>query len=88
MNDIDKKIKGISIELDMNTRLDELDGVIEDFEQTTDDKHEVNVSIDILNSTLHMKKVRKPYISLVTRDGKVINKKDEKGFKVKKISVL
>jgi hypothetical protein len=41
MKDIDKKIKGISIELDMNTRLDELDGVIEDFEQTTDDKHEV-----------------------------------------------
>ena len=84
MKDIDKKIKGISIELDKNTRLDELDGVIEDFEQTTDDKHEVNVSIDILNSTLHMKKVRKPYISLVTRDGKVVNKKDEKGFKVKK----
>ena len=84
MKDIDKKIKGISIELDMNTRLDELDGVIEDFEKTTDDKHEVNVSIDILNSTLNMKKVRKPYISLVTRDGKVVNKKDEKGFKLKK----
>lgn len=74
MKDIDKKIKGISIELDMNTRLDELDGVIEDFEQTTDDKHEVNVSIDILNSTLHMKKVRKPYISLATRDGKLVKK--------------
>ena len=84
MKDIDKKIKGISIELNKNTRLDELDGVIEDFEKTTDDKHEVNVSIDILNSTLNMKKVRKPYISLVTRDGKVVNKKDEKGFKVKK----
>jgi len=84
MKDIDKKIKGISIELDKNTRLDELDGVIEDFEKTTDDKHEVNVSIDILNSTLNMKKVRKPYISLVTRDGKVVNKKDEKAFKVKK----
>jgi len=84
MKDIDKKIKGISIELDKNTRLDELDGVIEDFEKTTDDKHELNVSIDILNSTLHMKKVRKPYISLVTTDGKVINKKDEKAFKVKK----
>jgi len=81
---MDKKIKGISIELDKNTRLDELDGVIEDFEKTTDDKHEVNVSIDILNSTLNMKKVRKPYISLVTRDGKVVNKKDEKAFKVKK----
>jgi len=74
MKDIDKKIKGISIELDKNTRLDELDGVIEDFKKTIDDKHEVNVSIDILNSTLNMKKVRKPYISLVTRDGKVIKK--------------
>ena len=74
MKDIDKKIKGISIELDKNTRLDELDGVIEDFEQTTDDKHEVNVSIDVLNSTLHMKKVRKPYISLATRDGKLVKK--------------
>ena len=74
MKDIDKKIKGISIELDMNTRLDELDGVIEDFEQTIDDKHEVNVSIDILNSTLHMKKARKPYISLATRDGKSVKK--------------
>ena len=77
MKDIDKKIKGINIELDKNTRLDELDGVIEDFEQTTDDKHEVNVSIDILNSTLHMKKVRKPYISLVTKDGKAVNKKEK-----------
>ena len=84
MKDIDKKIKGISIELDKNTRLDELDGIIEDFEKTADDKHDVDVSIDILNSTLHMKKVRKPYISLATKDGKVVNKKDEKGFKVKK----
>ena len=84
MKDIDKKIKGISIELDKNTRLDELDDVIEDFEQTTDDKHEVNVSIDILNSTLHMKKVRKPYISLVTKDGKAVKKKDEIDIKVKK----
>jgi len=84
MKDIDKKIKGISIELDKNTRLDELDGVIKDFEKTTDDKHELNVSIDILNSTLHMKKVRKPYISLVTRDGKVVNKKDKIDIKVKK----
>ena len=72
MKDIDKKIKGISIELDKNTRLDELDGVIEDFEKTADDKHDVDVSIDILNSTLHMKKVRKPYISLVTKDGKLV----------------
>ena len=84
MKDIDKKIKGISIKLDKNTRLDELDGVIEDFEKTTDDKHELDVSIDILNSTLHMKKVRKPYISLVTKDGKAVNKKDEIDIKVKK----
>ena len=84
MKDIDKKIKGISIELDKNTRLDELDGVIEDFEKTADDKHDVDVSIDILNSTLHMKKVRKPYISLATKDGKAVNKKDEIDIKVKK----
>ena len=84
MKDIDKKIKGISVELDKNTRLDELDGVIEDFEKTADDKHDVDVSIDILNSTLHMKKVRKPYISLATKDGKAVNKKDEIDIKVKK----
>ena len=72
MKHIDKKIKGISIELDKNTRLDELDSVIEDFEKTADDKHDVDVSIDILNSTLHMKKVRKPYISLAARNGKII----------------
>ena len=74
MKVIDKKVKGMSIELDKNTRLDELDGVIEDFKKTTDDKHEVNVSIDILNSTLNMKKVRKPYISLATKDGKLVKK--------------
>ena len=84
MKDIDKKIKGISIELDKNTKLEELDGVIEDFEKTTDDKHELNVSIDILNSTLHMKKVRKPYISLATKNGKIVNKKDVIDIKVKK----
>jgi len=44
----------------------------------------VNVSIDILNSTLHMKKVRKPYISLATKDGKAVNKKDEIDIKIKK----
>jgi len=84
MKDIDKKIKGISIELDKNTKLYELDSVIEDFEKTTDDKHELDVNIDILNSTLHMKKVRKPYISLATKDGKVVNKNDKIDIKVKK----
>ena len=45
MKDIDKKVKGISIELDKNTRLDELDGVIENFKKTADDKHtEVTLS--------------------------------------------
>jgi len=72
MKDIDKKIKGISIELDKNTRLDELDGVIEDFETNTDEKHRVDISIDVLNSKLEMKRVRKPYISLVTKDGKLV----------------
>ena len=84
MKDVDKKVKGISIELNKNTRLDELDGVIENFKKTADDKHDVDVSIDILNSTLHMKKVRKPYISLATKDGKAVNKKDEIDIKVKK----
>ena len=74
MKDVDKKVKGISIELDKNTRLDELDGVIENFKKTADDKHDVDVSIDILNSTLHMKKVRKPYISLATKYGKRVKK--------------
>jgi hypothetical protein len=31
-----------------------------------------------------MKKVRKPYISLATKDGKVVNKKDKIDIKVKK----
>ena len=84
MKDLDKKIKGISIELNKNTRLEELDSVIKDFEKTTDDKHELNVSIDILNSTLHMKKVRKPYISLATKDGKAVNKNDGTNIKFKK----
>jgi hypothetical protein len=80
MKDLDKKIKKISIELNKNTRLEELDSVIENFKKTTDDKHELNVSIDILNSTLHMKKVRKPYISLATKDGKAVNKNDGKNI--------
>jgi hypothetical protein len=84
MKDINKKIKGISIELDKDTKLEELDNVIENFGKTTDDKHELNVSIDILNSTLHMKKVRKPYIFLATKNGRIVNKNDEIDIKVKK----
>ena len=55
----DKKIKGISIELDRSTKLNELDDTINEFKEKTDDKHELDVHIDILNSTLHMKRLKK-----------------------------
>ena len=73
----DKKIKGISIELDRSTRLNELDDTINEFKEKTDDKHELDVRIDILNSTLHMKRLKKPYLKLATKDGKKIKQKDE-----------
>ena len=84
MKKIDKKIKGLSIELDKSTKLNELDEVILDFEKNTDEKHEVDVSVDIQNATLHMKRVKKPYISLATVDGKTIKKNKEKDVKIKK----
>ena len=84
MREIKDKIKGISIELDKSTKLNELDDVIVDFEKDTDDKHEVDVSVDILNATLHMKRVKKPYISLATVDGKKVKKSKEIEVKVKK----
>ena len=83
MKEIKDKIKGISIELDKSTKLNELDDVIVDFEKDTDDKHEVDVSVDILNATLHMKRVKKPYISLATVDGKKVKKSKEIDIKVK-----
>ena len=55
----DKKIKGISIKFDRSTKLNELDDTINKFKKKTDNKHEIDVSIDILNSTLHMKRVKK-----------------------------
>ena len=65
------KIKGLSIELDKNTTklsdLDELDGVIEDFKKETDDKYEVDVNIDIIKGSLELKRVRKPYLTLVKK---------------------
>ena len=73
----DKKIKGISIELDRSTKLNELDDTINEFKEKTDDKHELDVRIDILNSTLHMKRLKKPYLKLATKDGKKIKQKDE-----------
>ena len=84
MKKIDKKIKGLSIELDKSTKLNELDEVILDFEKNTDEKHEVDVSVDIQNATLHMKRIKKPYISLATVDGKKIKKLKDIEVKVKK----
>ena len=84
MKKIDKKIKGLSIELDKSTKLNELDEVILDFEKNTDEKHEVDVSVDIQNATLHMKRIKKPYISLATVNGKKIKKIKDIEVKVKK----
>ena len=53
------------------------DDTINDFKKNTDDKHEIDVHIDILNSTLHMKRLKKPHLKLATKDGKKINQKDE-----------
>ena len=83
MKKIEDKIKGLSIELDKNTRLNELDEVILDFEKNTDEKHEVDVSVDIQNATLHMKRVKKPHLSLATVDGKNVEKTKEVKVKVK-----
>ena len=83
MKKIENKIKGLSIELDKNTRLNELDEVILDFQKNTDEKHEVDVSVDIQNATLHMRRIKKPYLSLVTVDGKNVEKTKEVKVKVK-----
>ena len=80
----DKKIKGISIELDKSTKLNELDDTILDFQKNTDDKHEIDVSVDIQNATLHMKRVKKPYITLATKDGEIVKKSEEIHIKIKK----
>ena len=73
----DKKIKSISIELDKSTKLNELDDTILDFQKNTDDKHEIDVRVDIQNTTLHMKRIKKPHLKLATKDGKKIDQKDE-----------
>tara|TARA_B100000902_G_scaffold100722_1_gene103077 strand:- start:40 stop:300 length:261 start_codon:yes stop_codon:yes gene_type:complete len=79
----DKKIKGISIELDKSTKLNELDDTILDFKKKTDNKHDIDVSVDIQNATLHMKRVKKPYITLATKDGQIVKKSEEIEIKVK-----
>ena len=84
MKKIENKIKAISIKLHKSTKLNELDEVIFDFEKKTDDKHQIDVSVDIQNATLHMKRVKKPHISLATINGKVVKKIKDIEIKVKK----
>ena len=43
----DKKIKGISIELDKSTKLNELDDTILDFKKKTEDNNEIEDRVDI-----------------------------------------
>lgn len=65
------KIQGLSFKLDKNTTklsdLDELDSVIENFKKQTDSKYKVDVDIDILEGSVEVKRVRKPYLKLVKK---------------------
>jgi len=83
---LNDKIKGISIGLDKSTQLKELDGVIDEFTKETDDKHEVKVSLtfETSQSTLHLKRIRKPFLTLATKDGKEVKKDKKKLFNNKK----
>ena len=76
---LNDKIKGISIGLDKSTQLKELNGAIDEFTKETDDKHEVKVSLtfETSQSTLHLNRIRKPYLNLATRDGKKIDQTDK-----------
>ena len=80
---IDNKIKGVNIELDKNTKLYELNGVIDKFKNTTDKKFEVKISLsfDTSYTTLHLKRIRKPFLTLVTKDEKKVKKKSINGGK-------
>ena len=77
MKKLDNKIKGLNIELDKNTKLYELNGVIDKFKKVTDKKFEVKISLsfDTSHTTLHLKRIRKPYVSLITNNGKLLDKK-------------
>lgn len=72
MSKIEDKVKGLSIELDKSVKLNELDQVIEDFKNKTDDKYDVDVFVDVVDSKLHLKRIKKPYIKLVTVDGEAV----------------
>ena len=73
---LNDKIKGISIELDKSTQLKDLNGVIDEFTKETDGKHEVKVSLtfETSQSTLHLNRIRKPFLTLATKDGKEVKK--------------
>ena len=78
VNNIDIKIQEIEKDKEkIAEKLNELDDTINDFKKNTDDKHEIDVRIDIMNSTLHMKRLKKPHLKLATKDGKQLDKKDE-----------
>ena len=80
---INNKIKGINIELDKNTKLYELNGVIDKFKRATDKKLEVKISLsfDTSYTTLHLKRIQKPFLTLATKDGKKVKKKSNNGGK-------
>jgi len=72
MSKIEDKIKGLSLELDKSIKLNELNQVIEDFKNKTDDQYDVDVFVDVVDSKLHLKRIKKPYIKLVTVDGEAV----------------
>ena len=69
MKKINDKIKGLNIELEKSTKLYELNGVINKFKKDINDKHDVKISLSFDNShsTLHLKRIRKPYLKLVKK---------------------
>ena len=66
---INHKIKSLSIELDKNTQLKELNGIIKNFKETTNDKYEVNIHITFTleSGILIMSRKRKPYLKLIKK---------------------
>ena len=83
---LNDKIKGVSIELDKNTQLKDLNETIDEFTKETDNKYEVKVSLtfETTHSTLHLKRIRKPFLTLATKDGKEVKIDKKKTVKSKK----
>ena len=67
MTKINRKIKSLSIELDKNTKLKELNGIIKNFKENTDSRFKVSVHVTftLKSGTLILKRKRKPYLKLV-----------------------